>query len=437
MKRIPNFQKKEINTPCILYPDRSGLFDFEAFILSKRNDRLVMVLEALPSDRLIATMEAGRWTGRKGYSVRGMWSALIAGLFYQCSSLAEVVRLLERDRDTRIVCGFSKDTLPSEDALSRFMKKLVQHEDLLEECFASLVEQLRQRLPGFGDKLAVDSTDIKAYSNGHRDGPSDPDARWGAKGAGHHGGTKTDSGAEGKGKKRRDLYYWFGYKLHLVVDAVYELPVSFMVTPANEADTTQMKVLLEKAVPDEAEVKPAAVIADKGYDSQANCRLVFQEYGAAPIIPIRERDDMQQPDICNAKGTPTCGCGLEMIYWGRDGNYLKYRCPEAAGKGKCRSRFRCTSSPYGYVLKLPILTDPRRHPPVPRETRKWRRLYRLRGAIERVNSRAKELLGLGKITVRGMAKVTVRSLLSLLVMLAAAVGMAQRNRLKELRVLVA
>ena len=126
-----------------------------------------------------------------------------------------------------------------------------------------------------------------------------------------------------------------------------------------------------------------------------------------------------------------------MVYQGRDGNYLKYRCPEAVGKGKCPSRFRCTASPYGYVLKLPVMKeDPRRHVPVPRETKKWARLYRMRTAVERVNSRVKELLGLGKITVRGIAKVTVRSLLSLLVMLAAAVGMAERHRLKEMRTLV-
>jgi hypothetical protein len=60
----------------------------------------------------------------------------------------------------------------------------------------------------------------------------------------------------------------------------------------------------------------------------------------------------------------------------------------------------------------------------------------LRTSVERVNSRVKELLGLGKITVRGITKVTVRSLLSLLVMLAAAVGMAERHRLKEVRTLV-
>jgi len=239
------------------------LFDFEAFIAEKGNDRLAMVLETLPAEGLIAALERERWTGRRGYSVRGVWSALIAGVLHQCRSLAEVVRLLERDKDTRMVCGFSKGAIPSKDALGRFLKKLARHEELLEGCFAGLVERLRQLLPGFGTKLAVDSTDIKAYSNGRRQSPSDPDARWGAKGAGCHVGPNVGSEAEEeagvKKVRRRDLYYWFGYKLHLVVDALYELPVSFVMTPANEADTKQMKVLLQKAVGDKALAKPEVV----------------------------------------------------------------------------------------------------------------------------------------------------------------------------------
>lgn len=115
---------------------------------------------------------------------------------------------------------------------------------------------------------------------------------------------------------------------------------------------------------------------------------------------------MQLPDICNAKGTPTCSAGLEMVFWGRDGKYLKYRCPQVVGKAKCTASSPCTASSYGYVLKLPIDDDPRRHPPVPRETKKWARLYRLRTSIERVNSRLKEHFGLGRVTLRGMAKVS-------------------------------
>ena len=418
------------------------LFDFEAFITQKGNDRLMIVLEALDAEKLIATLERKHWTGRKGYSVRGMWSALIAGALYQCHSIAELVRLLERDKETRMVCGFNgRDRIPSEDALGRFLKKLVHHKELLEECFENLVDRLRQLLPDFGRKLAADSTDIKAYSNGRRPSPSDPDSRWGAKGA-SQGQSRTKSGEEGDGRqgtkkrKDRDLYYWFGYKLHLLVDAVYELPVAFRVTPANEADTQQMGVLLEKAKAGELEARPEAVIADKGYDSKSNYQLIYEQYGAAPIIPIVERAGIQLPDICNAKGTPTCSCGLEMVFWGKDGGYLKYRCPAAVGKGVCRSRFRCTDSAYGYVLKLPIAQDPRRHPPVPRESPKWHRLYRLRSAVERVNSRVKDLLGLGHLTVRGIAKVTVKVLLSLLVMLAVGVGMVQRHRLKDMRALV-
>lgn len=408
---------------------QAPLFDFEAFIREKSNDRLIMILEALPAEKLIATLERERWTGRKGHPIRGMWSALIAGVLAGCKTLADVPRLLKRDKEVRMICGFSKDRIPDEDAFGRFVRKLTDHEDMLEECFSSLVGQLRELLPGFGTKLAVDSTDIEAYANGHRKIPSDMDARWGAKGASHHAGPRVEG-------RKQDTYYWFGYKLHLVVDGVYELPVSFSVTPANESDTKQMKALLEKAAPDNVKAKPEAVIADKGYDSRENCALAFGTYGAAPIIPIREREGEQLPDICNAKGTPTCSCGQDMVYWGRDGNYLKYRCPQVLGKGVCTARSPCTASAYGYVLKLSIKQDPRRHPPVPRETKKWKRLYKLRTAVERVNSRVKDLLGLSHITLRGIAKVTVRSSLSLLVMLAAAVGMAQRRRLKEIRILV-
>lgn len=400
---------------------QSPLFDFEAFIAQKSNNHLLVVLEALDAEKLILAIERENWTGRKGYSIRGMWSALIAGLLYQCYSLAAVVRLLERNKDVRLICGFSRDKLPSEDALSRFLKKLVAHEDLLEECFGRLVGELRHLLPGFGERLAVDSTEVKAYANGSRKEPADPEARWGAK------------GASGGGK---DTYYWFGYKLHLVVDARYEIPVSFTVTPANEADTVQMEGLLKKAGAHVEETKPEAVIADKGYDSQDNYQFIWSQCKSSPIIPIREREGEQLPDICNAKGTPTCSCGLEMVYWGRDGKYLKYRCPHVLGKAECESRFRCTSSTYGYVLKLSIADNPRRHPPVPRETKKFQGLYRLRTSVERVNSRVKELLGLDRLTVRGIGKVTVRAVISLLVMLAVGVGMAQRHRFKEVRCLV-
>lgn len=162
---------------------QSPLFDFEAFVATKSNERLNLVLEALPAERLITILQGERWTGRKGYSIRGMWSAYIAGVLNNCHSIAEVARLLERNRDIRLVCGFSKDNLPGEDALARFLRKLLTHNRLLEECFAGLVEKLRQTLPGFGAKLAVDATDIEAYANGHRKSPIRPRCPMGSQGS--------------------------------------------------------------------------------------------------------------------------------------------------------------------------------------------------------------------------------------------------------------
>lgn len=97
---------------------------------------------------------------------------------------------------------------------------MVEHQQLLEECFERLAERLRKLLPGFGQRLVADSTDIKAYSTGRGSSQSDPDARWGAKKTGHHN-PGSEAGGEGEAKqgKTRELYYWFGYKLHLMSGA--------------------------------------------------------------------------------------------------------------------------------------------------------------------------------------------------------------------------
>ena len=43
-------------------------------------------------------------------------------------------------------------------------------------------------------------------------------------------------GVKGRGKQQRS---WFGYLLHLIVDAKYELPVAFTVTTASAAEQPQ------------------------------------------------------------------------------------------------------------------------------------------------------------------------------------------------------
>ena len=99
-----------------------------------------------------------------------------------------------------------------------------------------------------------------------------------------------------------------------------------------------------------------------------------------------------------------------MKYWGRDRDYLKWRCPVACGeKVQCTVRGGCSGSKYGRVLKISMWEDPRRWPGLARESKKWKRLYKHRTAVERVNARLKDYLQLDELTVRGLAKVKVHT----------------------------
>ena len=65
-------------------------------------------------------------------------------------------------------------------------------------------------------------------------------------------------------------------KIHAIVDALGN-PVALSLTPGQAADITQAGPLLEK-------VEPEALLADKGYDSDALVETLTQR-GIEPVIP--------------------------------------------------------------------------------------------------------------------------------------------------------
>jgi transposase, IS5 family len=430
-----------------MYIVQQLLLDFNEFFALDESDRLVLVLKTVNAEALIRALQGEDDAGRTGFHARILWATMIAGVVYRIPSAAELRRNLLSNPYLCFVCGIgSAANVPSESTFSRFLARLIEHEALLDQCIDNLVKRFAALAPGFGEDVVADSTDIHAYARYRKSGSADPDATWSAKGskeASSKRGKKTkpsgeaaNDGQNGDKKKTRDKYWWFGYKLHLLVDAKYEVPIAAILTTAKVADTTQLKPLLEKrdALLPNTALKLCA--CDAGYDSKSNI-LAITERGAIPIIPLNPGNEKEPPGITNTLGTPLCPIGLPMMFWGRDGHYLKYRCPEKSGLLCClvehRGTSRCSTSDYGMVIKLNMRDDPRRYVPVPRETTKWERLYKLRTGVERVNSRLKENLTLDELRVRGKRKVKVRVGLNLLVMLAIAVAMAERDRLEDCR----
>ncbi len=60
-------------------------------------ERLRVVLDTLPDEKVVAALEAGRGRGRNDYPVRAMWRALIAGIVFQHASMQSLLRELGRN----------------------------------------------------------------------------------------------------------------------------------------------------------------------------------------------------------------------------------------------------------------------------------------------------------------------------------------------------
>ena len=95
--------------------------------------------------------------------------------------------------------------------------------------------------PGW-DHLAIDGKKQPSHANPRKDekpadGRRDVDADF---------GKKVYHGQREDGTMWEKVVSWFGYRLHLIVDSKYELPVAFKVTKASLAEGPQAHALLDK-----------------------------------------------------------------------------------------------------------------------------------------------------------------------------------------------
>jgi len=414
-------------------------------------ERLKMVLEELPDEGLIDVLEEERKGRRDDYPVWMMWNTLIAGIIYGHPTIESLRRELLRNPSLRRICGISGidgiEGVPTKDAYYRFFKKLVKHKDLVEEIIDKLIEKLRGELRDLGKDTAIDTTEIRTYARGKKEPEesADPEADWGVK-------RRWEKKKEGK--LYEVIKRWFGYKLHMIVDANYEVPLKYKVTRGSRSDIGQAKEMVERLEKSQAWMKIEHLIGDKGYDDGKLIRDLWEREGKKGknkikcIIDmremIREEDDGKVIEIKGIGGNIVSGkCGevycydmgrenrrREMVYGGfeRERGTHKYRCPAAYYDIECENEDRCSikGSRYGRVVRIKMKEDWRKFPPVARNTYKWERLYKKRTAVERVNSRLKKMLGLGDLYIRGKKKIEVRIGLSLIVLLA--MGLAQVKR---------
>lgn len=414
---------------------QTSMFDYEADLKDYGDlERLRMVLEDLPDEGIVRMLEERRGPrGRDDYPVRMMWNLFIALIVFQHTNVASLLRELKRNVQLRwAVSGgsMSSQGVPSADAMSRFFKNLGTLQAEIDGMVDIMVEEIRGLLPELGKYLAMDSKMIASWSPGEsagkeRDGRGEHDARW---------GKKKYTG------KRRDGSIWekevscFGFKLHLLVDSLYELPLAYEVTPANTSDTPEGMKLVQAYRSRHPELYDGAkyLSADRGYDSQDLVEELAED-GIVAVIDTREMWKEREHPLMDhenltytEKGIVYCACPVtgkrrEMGNQGYEGarDCVRKVCPMRQYSGLvCQGAAFCRVS--GKSIRIPRETDPRAFQRMPRDSHKWKREYKRRTGVERVNSRLDVSFGFEEHTIRGQKKMRLRLSLALLVMLAMA-----------------
>jgi len=410
-------------------------------------ERLVVVLDTLPDEALMHTLEDARGRGRNEYPIRALWNSLLAGVVFQHPSIESLRRELARNAQLREVCGFRGPDVPPASSYTRFLRQLMAHKTVLEAVFETLVDQLAAALPDLGQRTAIDGKAIatwakKAPSKAGDDRRRDRDADWGA---------KTYRGVDKEGRSWEKVVRWFGYKLHLMVDTTYELPLAWTLTQASVHDSTQAVPLIAQLDQRHPRLRKriALLAADKGYDATEIVTKLWDQYHIKPVIDIRNA--WKDPDSTrsllafsnatyNYRGDVFChDPKTGQVHTMSNGGFeesrqsLKKRCPARYAGVSCAGQDQC---PVAQGIRIPLDTDRRIFTPIDRTSYTWDREYAHRTAVERVNSRLDVSFGFELHTIRGMQKMQVRVGIALVVMLAMALGRVRQKRPQDMRRLV-
>ncbi len=399
---------------------------YEASLKLRLNDPIKIIFDHIDWS-FIHPLVNGRYSpqGAEGYDPISLFKAQLLIYLGEVNSDRKLASALRYDGRLCLLCGFNFLKTPSNGTFTNFRDRL--GEDIFYEILHRLIAQAIVLKVIRGGDTAIDSTHLWAYS--HRFGKK----TCSCKGKCHCPRSYSDTDAQW-GAKSKD-YSFFGYKVHLIVDAKSQLPLEVEVTPANVADATQAKPLLKGAKEKHPENPIDTSAMDSAYDSYENYRFAIEEIGAAPIIAINPRggiDAITRGSLyLSEDGSYTCVTGFKVVYWGKDKKRgrLKFRCPAAVGRCQCLFRSTCSLSHYGKTFYLHPNRDYRLIGPIPRGTDLWQEKYNARTSVERAYSEEKGSHRLANPRVRGLSKVKIHVYLALCAQVIKRIGATITERL--------
>ena len=396
---------------------------YEASLKIKANDPIKVIFERIDWSfihPLVKDKYSPLPQGADGYDPIALYKAQLLIYLGEVESDRKLVGALRYNGRLCLLCGFNFLKTPSNGTFTNFRDRL--GDEIFYEILHNLIAQAIVLKVIQGGDTAIDSTHIWAFcdEHGHKNCTcqgkcscprkySDSDAKWGA--------------------KNKD-YYFFGYKVHLMVDTASQLPLEVIVTSGEKADSPLAKPVLKGARKKHPLLKLNTLAMDSGYDNYANYRFLIEEEHITPLIALNPRSGVNMRSLLSANiaqdGSFHCAEGFQMVYCGRDKkrSRLKFRCPAAMGRCECGLRYKCSKSAYGRIVYLKPDDDYRLIGLIPRGTALWKKKFAKRTSVERAYSEEKGQHKLAEPRVRGLSKVKIHVYLSLCAHIVKRIGAA-------------
>jgi len=194
--------------------------------------------------------------------------------------------------------------------------------------------------------------------------------------------------------------FFHGHHIYEIVacSQKHDLPMALRLDPGSESDYVALLKTIEhlrKTCRDTNIAKLGAVMLDAGHDGEEIYLFILQ-HDMLPIIPLKQPAPAYHPTRKNIslskRGVPTCPAGAEMVAWAQKGEKsVVYVCP-VKGRGinvcpnapKGVSQYRCRPvDKLAPTVTINIYDNPRLCPPLPRNHRRYKELYKLRSGSER------------------------------------------------------
>jgi hypothetical protein len=201
-------------------------------------------------------------------------------------------------------------------------------------------------------------------------------------------------------RPEKKIEYFWGYRNHIVNDAIAELPIA-EVTKPNNVSGSLLFIPQLKYIKDTFHFDTKAVIGDSEFDSASNIEFVIKELKAKPIIAKNPRGSSKHQISFSDTGHPICIAGIPMlsrgIYFDKQENRWRHKfiCRIKGSKKFAKqiggwypwNHPNFTNNRYGCCFNPRIDVDESLRKSIDYGSETFKKLYALRTSSERIFSR--------------------------------------------------